>query len=156
MKKYLTIIIAIVAAFAITGCGNKTSKEVIKHCKLTTNNTEEKYNLDVEYVLYGNGDYAKKLEIIETVTSSDDSVIEYFDEYLKDTYNKYNELYGSFTNKINKENGKLISNTIMEYDKMDLKKYAEDNSIIKDYVKNDKIMFKGLVELYETLGAVCE
>lgn len=156
MKKYIIMVSLLV--LVITGCkSSKDSIEVAKHCKLTTINEEEKYQLDVEYIIYGQKTIAKKVEIIEKVTASDHSIVEQFSEYLKGTYSKYNELYGGFSNKVTEESGVLVSKTTMDYTKLNLKKYISDNDIIKKYVnKDNEILVDGLVNVYESLGAKCE
>ena len=157
MKKYLMIILTIVLSFSICGCSHKSQKSVVKHCILTSQNTNIQNNLVVEYILYGHGKYVEKVEIIETMTSADESEKDLFRNGLSQIYSKYNELYGGFTNEINNDGEKIVSKTTIDYSKINLNKYIEDNSAMKKYyvIKNKKVVFDGIQKLYESLGTVC-
>ena len=157
MKKYIKIFALILVLTLITACGNDTAKESIKTCTLTSNDITNGYKLESKYMIYSTGKTVDKVVTVETVTSEDESVIDYFDEYLSTTYATYNETYGGYTNNITKETGKITSETTVDYSKMDLKKYVEDNSAMKDYVdSNNKLLTTGTVAIYEAMGATCK
>ena len=58
---------------------------------------------------------------------------------------------------ITKEEGKLVSNTTIDYNVMDLAKFVKDQPSLKEYLTSDNHMsLKGVKSIYESLGAVCE
>lgn len=155
MKKYVKILVFVIVLILITGCGNK--EEAIKTCKSTTNDVINGYKLESEYKVYSKGDVVEKVETIETVTSENDEMLDYFEAYLENTYSSMDEVYGGYENEVTNKNGKVISKTTIDYNEMDLKLYVEDNTAMKNYVNSDnKILLKGILNLYESLGAVCE
>ncbi len=153
--KYVKILSLVFVVALLAGCGNE--KEFTTTCTLTSNDVVNNYKLDTEYKIYGKGKVANKVVTIETVTSDDEDILDYFEDTLKETYDSVNEIYGGYTNTIKKEDNKIISETTIDYNKMDLKKYVEDNSIIKSYVNsNNEMLAEGLQTLYESLGATCK
>ena len=157
MKKHLKILLMVVFAICICGCSNR-SQSIVKHCTLDLQNDNSSSNLKVEYILYGQGKYAEKVEIIETMTPTEETDVELFKTSLTQIYSDYNSLYKGFTNKISEENGKIVSKTTIDYGKINLDKYIEDNSAMKKYyvVENKKLVFDGIQELYESLGSTCK
>ena len=81
----------------------------------------------------------------------------YLQSVLNQTYSKTNETYGGYDFKITKDGNTLTADTTIDYNKMDLKKYVEDNSSLKPYVNdNNMLTTDGLKTLYTSLGASCE
>lgn len=155
MKKCLKSLALVMAVLLMSGCGNK--KEFVKTCTLTTNNTAQGYKLEAEYNVYGKGDVVEKVVTTETVTSDNDAILTYFEEYLTESYETANSTYKGYTNKVTNEDGKVVSETTIDYNKMDLDQYVEDNSAMKSYVNSDnKLLVDGVIELYESLGATCK
>ena len=97
--KYVKILSLVFAVVLITGCGSE-AKEFTKTCTLTNNDTTNGYKLEAEYKVYGKGKVATKVETVETVTSEDEDTLDYFEEYLKDTYDKMNDTYGGYDVKV--------------------------------------------------------
>ena len=156
MKKYFKFLTLVVACVLVIGCSSKNEASITKTCTLTTNDVVNGYRLDSEYKVYGKGSVVDKVETIETVTSDSEDILNYFEETLKSTYSATNEVYGGYTNEVTKENGKLVSKTTIDYNKMDLKAFVKDNSAMKSYVnKDNKILVEGITKLYESLGATC-
>ena len=157
MKKYVKILILVVVLLLVSACGKVSNQEFVKKCKLTTNDASNGYKLESEYKIYGKGDVVEKVETIETITSTNEEILEYFEEYLEETYEEYDKIYGGYTNEVENENGKVVSKTIIDYNIMDVEQYVEDNSGMKNYVNsNNKLLLKGIINIYESLGAVCE
>ena len=155
MKKCLKFLSLIIAIVFVSGCGN--DKEFTKTCTLTSTDPTGDYKLETVYEIYGKGKIADKVILNETVTSDDEETLDYFKEYLEDTYNDINNTYGGYTIDVNIKDNKVISKTTIDYHEMDLKKYVEDNSIMKNYVdSNNNMLVDGLISTYKALGATCE
>lgn len=156
MKKCVKILSLVFAIILISGCsGNK--KEFVKTCTLTSNDPTLGYKLESEYKIYGEGDVANKVVTVEVVSSDSQDNLDYFEELFKSTYASTNEVYGGYTNKVTNKDGKVTSETTIDYNKMDVEKYVKDNSVMKSYVnKDNKVLVDGVVKIYEAIGATCE
>ena len=155
MKKYISLMLVIMIML-VCGC-NKNEKEMVKRCTLTSNNIVEGYKLESEYTINIKGDVVTSVTTVETVTSSNEEVLDSFESSLRDTYKTIGNMYGGYKNDIVNSNGKLVSTTTIDYSKMNLKKYVEDNSAMKVYVNSDnELLADGIIVLYESLGATCE
>lgn len=126
MKKGLKILFISLFVILISGCGN------------------EKTNVNT------NKDTAK-----ETVESDNEQVRSYFKKTLEDSYNTANESYGGYTYNVTEDGNKVISDVTIDYSKMDLEKFVNDNSQMKSYIKNNRISLDGMKKIYEALGATC-
>jgi len=155
MKKCLKSLALVMAILLMTGCG--ADKETVKKCTLVSNNAAQGYKLESEYNVYSKGDVVSKVVTKEVVTSDNESILTYFEDYLTQTYNATNETYGGYTNKVTNEDGKVVSETTIDYNKMDLEQYVKDNSVMKSYVNSDnELLTEGVIKVYEQLGATCE
>lgn len=153
MKKYFKAFTLIGIILIISGCGKK---EVMKTCTLTQTNSTQGYKLENEYKIYGTGKVVDKVVTTETVISDDDEILDYFEEYIDSTYETMNDNYGGYEYTIKKNNNKLITETTIDYNKMNVKKYVEDNSVMKNYVNSDnKLLISGVTQIYELMGASC-
>lgn len=154
MKKALKTITLALVIVLVSGCGKK---EVVKTCTLTQNNTAYGYKLESKYVIYGEGDIAKKVESTETVTTDNTSIQDQFETQLNSTYKSLNDTYGGYTYKVTKGDGKVVSTVTIDYEKLDIEKYVKDNSAMKNYVnKDNKLLVEGIESIYKALGATCE
>lgn len=154
MKKKILFIMLGLTLLLVTGCGNEM--EVTK-CTLTSNDTTNGYKLDAVYNIYAKNDEVQKVETTETVTSSSDSVLSYFESYIKKTYKAYNDSYGGYTYTVTNSDGKVISKVTIDYTKLNIKQFVKDNSSMKSYVdSNNMITTDGMKTLYEKLGASCQ
>lgn len=155
MKKCVKILTLVFAIILISGCAK--DKEVVKNCSFTANDVSQGYKLETKYKLYGKGKIAEKVIITETVESDDEEILSYFEEYLENSYSVLNENYGGYTNKISNENGKVVSETTIDYNKMDLDLYVKDNSVMKNYVsKDNKLLLSGVLDMYKSIGVTCD
>lgn len=155
MKKIAySLTILLVAVLLVTGC-NGGSKKI--SCKLKSTPAGSNYSLEAEYNIYADGDTVSKVETTEIVESEDDDTLEYFEDLLKDQYDAYNEKYGGYDFKVTNKDGKVTSKVTINYSKMNLSKFVEDNTAMKSYVNDDnKLKLKGIQSLYETMGAECK
>ena len=163
MKKFLGIVIILTITLTLTGCGSKETinenskqkSELVKTC--TSTSTTSDYKMENEYKVYGSGKTVDSVITIETVTSDDDDILDYLEEYVDKTYSEMNENYGGYTYKIDRKDNKIVATTTIDYNKMDLDKYVSDNSIMKNYVnKDNKLLIDGIVSLHKTMGATCK
>lgn len=155
MKKGLKVLGFIFAVTMLAGCGNVEQK--VTTCNLTQTDNATGYKLVSEYKVYSTGDVVDKVETVETVTSEDEAILDYFEETVNKTYSTQSETYGGYTYKVTNENGKVVSEATIDYSKMDLNKYASDNTAVKNFLNEDnRITVEGVTSIYEALGAVCE
>ena len=151
--KYLSLIALVIL---LSGCG-ASKKSYTKTCSLTNNDVINGYKLVSEYKVYATGDAVDKVVTVEVVSSDNEDTLDYFEEYLKKTYETLNSTYGGYQNTVTKEDGKVVSETTVDYSKMDLEQYVKDNSSMKNYVnKDNKLLVDGVLSTYEALGATCE
>lgn len=154
MKKKV-IILSIMSIFLLSGCGNK--EELVTKCSSTQNNLQANYTLKSEYTIYSQKGIVNKVESIETVNSTSEAILDYFESYLTSTYEKTNNTYGGYTNKIVKNEDGIVSTTTIDYKAMNIDKYVEDNSAMKNYVNSkNELTLDGLKAAYQALGATCE
>lgn len=156
MKKCIKLLATVFVVLLFTGCGNR-SKEKITTCTLSSNNVSNNYELKSTYEIYSRNDEVYKVETKEVVTSNSASILDYFEEYLNNTYKVANDKYNGYDYKVTKDNNQVVSKVIIDYNAMDLNKYIEDNTAMQSYVnKNNKLTLDGMKKIYESLGAVCE
>lgn len=156
MKKNILISSILVLSLCLFGC-SKQAKETTISCSLTSNNTVSGYSLKSTYTIYSKDNEVQKVITKEVVTSDNSSILSTFETTLNQTYSKTNETYGGYDFKITKDGNTLTADTTIDYNKMDLKKYVEDNSSLKPYVNdNNMLTTDGLKTLYTSLGASCE
>lgn len=156
MKKFIGGLCVGLVVLMVSGCGEE-AKEFTRKCTLTQNDLTQGYSLESVYTIYGKGDVANKVISVETVTSDSTDILDYFETTLKDTYSQYNLAYGGYTNNVTNNNGKVISETTIDYNTMNLTKYVQDNSVMKNFVNDDnKLLVDGLISIYQQSGAICE
>lgn len=153
MKKYFMVLTLIITVFMVSGCGKK---EIMKTCTLAQTNSVQGYKMENEYKIYGTGKVVDKVITTETIISDNDEILDYFEEYVNSTYKTMNDNYGGYEYSIKRDNDKLISKTTIDYNKMNIKKYVEDNSIMKNYANSDnQLLISGITQIYELMGATC-
>lgn len=153
MKKRLIGLLSVLCIFLTAGCGS--SKEQVINCTLET--TASNYTLDATYTIYGKDNIVTKVKTQEIVTSSSDDVLDYFEEYLNDTYTEFNDGYSGYNFKVTKENDKVVSDVTIDYNIMDMDKYVEDYQVMKSYVNNkNQLTVDNAKKIYESMNATCE
>lgn len=155
MKKNIKII-SVLSILLLSGCG--TNKEVlVTKCTSSQNNLQANYTLKSEYTIYSQKGVVNKVESIETINSSSEAILDYFDTYLTSTYEQANKVYGGYNNKVTKNDDEVISKTTIDYKSMDMNKYVEDNSAMKNYVNSkNELTLEGIKTAYQSIGATCE
>ena len=156
MKKNILISLGIILSLCLMGC-SKEAKESTINCSLTSNNTASGYSLKSTYTIYAKKGEVEKVVTQEVVTSESSTILSAFETTLNQTYSKTNETYGGYTYKVTINGNTLTADTTIDYNKMNLAKYVEDNSSLKPYVNdNNMLTVDGLKTLYKSLGATCE
>lgn len=150
MKKVFLLIPLLVF---LTGCNTKTGSI---NCTLSARDVVNGYGLESNYKINYTGKYVDSANTYEVVTSNIDSIIDNFEKTLNASYSAVANAYGGYTYEIIKEEGKIISVVDIDYKKMNLEQYVEDQPTLKSYVKDGKLLVEGLKSLYESMGATCE
>ena len=155
MKKNLIFgIFALFSVLFLTGCG---SSEKTINCTNKSDQSSSGYVLDSQYKIYASGDVVNKVETTETIESSNNTILSYFEKTLKEQYQSNNDKYGGYNFDITTEDGKLVSKVTVDYSKMDLAKFIEDNAAMKSFANEDnKLTVDGVKTMYESLGAICK
>jgi uncharacterized lipoprotein YehR (DUF1307 family) len=155
MKKLLMCFSLILGVFLLTSCSLGGDK-VLK-CTYNIEDTEEGYELKSTYNVYYNGEVVNKIHSVETITSDDQEVLNYFNTYLNNLYSTMNDTYGGYTYSVNQTSSKLTVDTTIDYKKIDLDKLLEDQPTMKDAANDKNQLTKdGVVDLYDAMDITCE
>ena len=153
MKKILTFAMLSFITILLSGCNN--NEEVFKTCKLTQSTSS--YTMSNEYQIYGSGDVVEKVISVEKITSDDVDILNNLKDYTNELYSNSNEVYGGYEYNLEIQDNTLTSTATIDYNKMNLKKYIEDNNISEEYVNDDnKLLLDGIIKIYNSIGAECE
>ena len=167
MKKLVSIAVILLL---LTGCNSKnnvnnggneqgnTNNDVVEQkmtCTLHTNDVVNEYTLDATYVVTYKNDLVYNVESTEIIKSDSSKVIDYFNDYVTNTYTKMNESYGGYTYSVNKTSQGLTSKAFIDYEQVNIKKLVEDQPTMKSYVKDNKITKEGIKAMYTQMGATC-
>ena len=154
MKKFVfSMALVLTTILFVTGCG---SSEKIT-CTLESDQSASGYKLKSEYVIYSDGEVVSKVETTETVESTNNTVLAYFEKTLKEQYKTNNDKYKGYDYEVTNKDGKVVSSVTIDYSKMNLNKFIEDNEAMKSFVNSDnKLTVKGVKSMYESVGATCK
>lgn len=122
------------------------------HCSYKNNTNTMISSLD--YKLKFKNKNVTKLETEEIISSDDEELIETYKASIEELSTKYEELEHYKTN-ITTEDNKLIIKTIIDYSKIDMKKYLQIEGE-KTYIKNNKLKIDEIKKIYERNGATCK
>lgn len=117
---------------------------------------EDDYTLNNYYLINYNGDYVKSVQTIEEVESDDATYLKNVKKLTEETYKELNDTYGGYEYKVYIEGNKVVAETTINYDKLNIKKFIQDAPEMKKYTKDEKMTLKGVKALYEESGAICE
>lgn len=156
MKKIVKVFAALLVVTLLCGCGAEENERIIK-CTASQNNLANGYEIKSEYNIYAKGDVVKSVKTKETVTSDQEAILNTFETTLNSTYGTYSKEYGGYKYEIVKDNNTVTSNVAIDYSVMDLARFANDNSVLKNYMNdNNELTVDGLKTMYKSLGATCE
>ena len=148
MKK---IIIFIFTLFLV-GC----SKNNYITCNIEVENKIENYNMNGIYKIYYKNNFVTNIEKKETYISHNQGVIEYFNEVKNLEYYNLNDLYNGFSYEIINEENSVGINVVIDLELVNIKQMVKDKKLDKDYVVSNKLTTSGIVNLYESKGAICD
>ena len=152
MKRNITLSIIIVLCLFLTGC---KGKQVITTC--TSSSKQINYTIKTKYIINSRKNMVESVNINQTIISKDKKILSDFKNQLDGQFSINKSLYGGYTYNIKVKNKKLVSKTIINYEKLNMKKFIKDNGAMKDYInKNNKFTLEGAKKLYESTGAKCE
>lgn len=150
MKKSLIIIILLLTIL-ISGCEKKSGELT---CTSTTN-PNETITLDSKYVVTYKDGYVTKLKTTETIEAKEVSDLETYKEALELAYSDYNNI-DYYSNTITIEDNKLVSSTVIDYEKVDTDKLIEIDSNNGTLIKDGKISLQDIKDMYTGNGCTCK
>lgn len=158
MKISLKIVLVLFSLFILGGCSKieEINKDEIKPnftCSLVQ--SENDYKTEGKIFIYADGEYVSKIISEETLNANNSEVLKNFEKTYKTMYDSLNKKFGGYTYDIKSEGGTVVSNLEMDYTKMNTEAYAYESSGLIKYLENGKIRIKGIIEMYESLGASC-
>ena len=75
----------------------------------------------------------------------------------EDLYGSYNNAYGGYKYNVSINGDTLTSKCTVDYTKMNVKKYVEDNPSLTNFAdENNNVKLSGIKSIYSQLGAKCE
>ncbi|MBQ8131067.1 MAG: DUF1307 domain-containing protein [Bacilli bacterium] len=166
MKKLFKGIFVLFIAFLVTGCTDKTESgttvnsesDMTKNRGILTctreatgmNESEVKLSYEVSY----NAGYITKLHSMEQVTTKDNETLNTYKQAYENIFKNYKDLK-YYTNTITVEDNTVISDTVIEYDKVDLEKLKEIENTKDSVIKDGKVALKDWLEFAEKFGTKC-
>ena len=136
----------------LVGC----SKNEYITCNIDIHNKIENYNMNGVYKIYYKDNFVTSIEKKETYISSDETMIDYFNESNNLEYYNLSDLYGGVSYEINSDETSVNLDVNINLELLDIKKMVKDNKIDKDYVMSNKLTKSGMVKFYESKGAICD
>ena len=155
MKKRLSLVLAIfIITLCLCGCKEKTK---ISNCSLVSDQSASGYKLESNYKIYSTNNFVDKVVLKQVINSKDKKDLDSFKTSITNQYKNNNKLYNGYTFDIKEKDNKLNINVTIDYTKVDLKKFTQDNVSMKEYVNKDyKITLDKIIKLYESSGMKCE
>lgn len=148
MKKIICFIFVIF----LVGCGKK---EYVT-CDININNEIDNYNMSGRYIIYYDGNYVTEIKKEENYISSDEAVIEFFDESKNLEYYNLNDIYGGVTYSIKRNDNSINLTATIDMKQVDIKRMINNDYINSDYVVSNKLSLTGAKNIYESKGAKCD
>lgn len=150
MKKKVIFFSILILSFMITGCGNKT-------IKCSSISKQAKYSVKTNYEIVYKSDIVKKVKIKQVINSKEKDILKDFKTQQEEQYGTNQSLYGGYSYEVSIKKNKVISNVVIDYKKINMKKFITNNGAMKDYVnKKNQFTKEGALKLYKSTGAKCE
>lgn len=154
MKKIVLGIMLFAVVLLTTGCGEQ--REMV----CTVERPIDGISLSSSYkATYKNG-IVSKVNSHEEIISDNKEILNEIATAVKKTYDTMNQTYGGYDFDIIIEDNKIISDVLIDYTKMNLKKLKEDEPKASKYINNkNEVTIQGLKSMYEdkeSVGATCE
>ena len=172
MKKYLKILLVLVLAVVLAGCGKKadpngnigdgsntpSKQDEIRHvtCRLEKDDKASGYKLVTDYDLTVEGELVNQNKMKEVITSSNQQNLKYFESYLKTTYETMKNNYGGYTFTVTNDGTQVVAETIVDNTLLNIVKAVQDDASMKAMVNSDnKVTLAGIKSIYKTIGVEC-
>lgn len=166
VSKYLFVFLA--GCLLVTGCSSTkevkeekqpTSKETQQETKTMsctrTAKQDENTSFDLKYTVKYTGNYVNSIASKEVVTSNDTNVLNQYKTQVESIYKPYKDVDNYYYN-VRIENNQLISETSIDYDKIDTDKMIEIDSANAQLIKDGKISINDLKTVYASFGITCK
>lgn len=165
-KKLFNLIFLLLLIVTLTGCTEKTASgtTVNSESDMTENKgvlycTREATGMnnaavECSYDVYYNKGNVTKVHSIEKVTSSSEEVLETYRSAYENVFKVYKDL-DHYYNTVTDEGNTIISETTIEYDKVDLDKLKELENTNDSVIKNGKVALKDWLKFAENFGTKC-
>lgn len=149
-KKILGVSLLSIIALLLTGCSN-TEKTMSCERSLNQSGTKTSLNYTVTY----KGDYVSKIKSVETVDSTNSTILESFKSQVENLYKAYDGIkYYDYN--VDVKDNKLTSTVDINYEKVDTDRLIEVDSANGKLIKDGKIKIDDIKSVYEQLGATCK
>ena len=153
-KRFNLVLVIFIITLCLCGCKEKTK---ITNCSLVSDQSASGYKLESNYKIYSTNNFVDKVVLKQVINSKDKKVLDNFKTSITNQYKNNNKLYNGYTFDIKEKDNKLNINVTIDYTKVDLKKFTQDNVSMKEYVNKDyKITLDKIIKLYESSGMKCE
>ncbi|MBR6948859.1 MAG: DUF1307 domain-containing protein [Bacilli bacterium] len=167
MKKIIKSIILVISVLLLTACGTEDmEKGITVSSKTDTSNkngtllcsrsAEAQNNAKASFIYeidYKNG-YITKLHSKEEITSSSDEVLDTYEEAYRNIFKAYEDLK-YYDNNITRSKSSVVSDTTIDYSKVDIEKLKEIEAQEDSIIKNGKVSLKDWLTFAETFGTTC-
>lgn len=154
-KTVVKISLIVLVSFLITGCGsgNIASADGVKICSRTgeVNNGSSKMNYEVYY----EGDYVTIIHSVEEIISDDSSVLDTYEEAYKNIFKQYENLE-YYDNTVTRGDNTVISDTTINYAKIDIDKLLEIEGEEDNVIENGKVKLSTWLTFAKKFGVTCE
>lgn len=145
-------LLCLLIVFFLFGCSNQ--KYIT--CNINLNNELNNYKREGTYIVYYNDKYVSKVEKEDEYISNDKSVLDYFSESNRLSYEDLNNKYGGIDYTIDNKENEVVIKANIDFSKADVKKMSKDGFIDKDYVVSNKLTLSGIKYIYESKGFKCQ
>lgn len=145
------VFISLVLLMLLCGC----SKEQYFVCNSNFYNEVDNYTYKATYKVYYKNSFVTKIEKDEQYLSDNKDILKYFNEFKNLEYKSFYDLYGGITYDINLKNNKVILNSIIDMNLVDIKQMIKNKYIDKDYIISNKLTIGGIKKIYKEKGAKC-
>ena len=153
MKKILNIVLVCFMIVFLAGCDNNSEKTMTCTRKVTVT---DDVKMDLLYKATYKNDVVSRIETVEKIISSDDSVLESYKNQLDSVYSPYAKVE-YYDTSVEIDGDTLISNTKIDYSKIDIDELIEIDSANSSLIDKDgKVKIDTVRNIYEKVGATCK
>lgn len=156
-KIFSCVLFIVFGVVLLTGCSDSEVKEVdgmsVIHCTRTGEATG--VDVSMEYDIYYQGDYVKILNSIETVTSSDSSKLDQYENAYKSIFSAYEGLE-YYDNSVTRTSDTVKSETTINYGKIDIDKLLSIEGEEDNVIEDGKVKLSTWISFAEKYGASCD